>query len=159
MFDNGLIAKPKYGVVLRPEGFEKLAKLNTPLRVEVSDADPEAIEAIQNAGGNVIITYRTLMLMNQHLRPERYTYEIENPVPPREKLKELVEFYKMGCETRFNMPDWLRNDLEAGKEYIEEFDNNIPGYPVVRYPGMSQGRIRKRKEVIEKEIRFDFTKD
>ena len=107
LWEANIFKKTRFGVKLLARGAERLAELETPLRLEVSDASKTAIEAIKLAGGQVTCVYRTPLLVHEHLYPEKYELELRDPLPSSKTIHRLQRIEDKGAEVIYRKPRWL----------------------------------------------------
>lgn len=80
MVKTGLMRKDKvkYGVKLLNRGY--MDEFDMQLDIEVSDASESAISLIKSKGGNIVCAYRTALKMKEHVFPEKFPFELSDPV-------------------------------------------------------------------------------
>ncbi|CAD8123352.1 unnamed protein product [Paramecium sonneborni] len=119
MLESRIFSKCKYGVKLLARGAERLAELNTPLTIEVSDASKTAIEAIKNAGGQVKVVYFTPLLLRQHMFPDKYPLELRQALPPSRAVEAIQRTEERGAVSNYIKPKWVIEE-EVEKQKLEE---------------------------------------
>ncbi len=67
-----------------------------PLRLEVSDATKNAIDAVKAAGGNVTCVYRTGLTLRHHVKPYLRDVAPADPQPPATKLLNMEKMKEKG---------------------------------------------------------------
>jgi len=67
------------------------------INIEVSEATPQAIEAIERNGGSVTSIFHTMVSMRAHLKPEKYPH----PPPLERPTRRQIEFYSDPCNRGF----------------------------------------------------------
>lgn len=100
------------------------------------------------------------MTLQEHLKPRKFEIPIDEPIPPKLEIYKLEKMRERGLEVEYRMPDWVKEDLEEGKEIMkdnERIKKEIDfEFPVKRYPGMGQSRVRKRKEKLFRMADYGF---
>jgi len=94
--------------------------------------------------------------MHEHCCPEKIAFPSEEPFPPYNEVKKLLELEEMGCEVDFRRADWV-GEIPKGRELLIKATEGFE-YPVRPYPGMAADRIRKRKIPYERTVKFKFIK-
>ncbi|KAI9291955.1 ribosomal protein L15 [Neoconidiobolus thromboides FSU 785] len=82
LIDSGCLHKFKDGVKLLGDGGEYL---NTPIKIEVSQATQRAIETIEEKGGNLTTVYYNPLAMRAHLRPDKFAKIPKSAKPMKKK--------------------------------------------------------------------------
>lgn len=116
--DSGLLRRVKWGVKLLSRGAHRLQQLKKPLFIEVTDCSKQVVEIIKANGGNVRIIYLTKLKLKEHLQPGRYLFPLAEPLPPQWKVLQLEKYRDYGAEVVYNMPRWVKEELEKGGEHF-----------------------------------------
>ncbi len=69
------------------QGASRLAELTTPLKIEVTDATPEAEELLRSAGHTVKKVFFNRVTLRAHLHPEMFDFAPRSPGIPPPKLR------------------------------------------------------------------------
>lgn len=120
LMNCGAVTKVKYGVKLLGRGKEDLDQLGKPVFIELSEISEDANEAIKRNGGKVIIKYRTALKMKEHLYPELFDLPLREPLPAKKKIIQLEKYRDWGCEIDYNMPKWVKEELEKVDNLFKE---------------------------------------
>lgn len=112
LFRAGAVSKITDGVKLLGKGHEKFEALSKPVSLEISDASSQALEAVKGLGGNVLVQYRTRLLMRQHLKPHKFAEhkELKTPMPPQKKVKKLERLERKGLEVHYPDAPWFTDN-------------------------------------------------
>lgn len=112
LMDIGAVSKVKNGVKLLSKGANLLNELDKPVYIELSEISKSAFDAITTNGGKVIIKYRTPLKLREHLYPEKFEFELNEPLPDKNTVLSLEKYREWGCEVSYRMPDWVKDERE-----------------------------------------------
>jgi len=169
LFESGVISKIKFGVKILGKGGDKLKaisdSINTPIRLEASDATTAALDAIHSTGGNVEMTYRTPLTLKYYLKPHKFPdyKELKDPMPSPKKLKKLEKIRAKGIEVTYADAPWFTDNKEAlEQEQIErlrriaEADHAdlLPTIPADRSEGVGSQNVRRQREQLFKTHKY-----
>lgn len=118
--DSGLLCRVKWGVKLLSRGAEELEELKMPIFIEVTDCSKRAAEVIKKNGGSVRIKYLTKLKLKEHLHPEKFERPLADPLPPQKKVLQIEKYRDYGCEIEYKMPNWVKEELEKGREFFKD---------------------------------------
>ena len=165
MFESGLITKCKHGVKVLGSGGHRLQQLGVPIYLEVSDASVSSIEAIKKTGGDLVVNYRTPLVMRNYLRPHLFPewQTLKVPMPSPKMVKKLEHLKSKGLDVSYPRAPWFtdRQDaLEAERiEKQRKFDEAehaalLPQYPADRSKGVSDGKAVVQRKQLKRTIKF-----
>jgi len=101
--------------------------------------------------------------VKRYLHPNKFAFEmpILEPIATRSVVKFMERKREMGCEVEYNIPEWAQLDLDRkeGMKDLEDENREKFEFPFPRHEGVGSERIRKRKEVIPKSIKFRNTSE
>lgn len=88
--------------------------MGVPIHIECSDATERAVEAINETGGKVSMTYRTPLLLRNYLKPHKFPeYKtLKSPMPSPKKLKKLEKIRDKGIEVNYAPAPWFTDNQE-----------------------------------------------
>lgn len=119
LVDSGLISNARWGVKLLSRGGSILLKSKIPIFIEVTDVSKQAFDLIKASGGNVRIRYFTRLKLKEHLKPELFDLPLAEPLPPQSKIIKLEKYREMGCDVEYNIPNWVKDEMEKGRQFSE----------------------------------------
>lgn len=165
LFEAGVITKIRFGVKVLGGGQHKLAALSqamgVPIRLEVSDATAQAVEAIKQTGGTISSVYRTPLIMRYYLKPHKYPdyVDLKTPMPSPKRLKRLELLREKGIEVSYPAAPWHtdhQEQLEAERlarlKRIAQAEHAdlLPELPADRSEGVGLDRPRiQRKQLYQ----------
>lgn len=114
LLESGVISKVQDGVKILAKGAERFKSLDVSVNLEVADASAFAIETIKSTGGSLSHTYRTDLIMRQHLKPHKFdeNKELKTPMPPNKKIKKLEKLKAKGLEVHYPSAPWFTDNYD-----------------------------------------------
>ena len=110
------VNKVKFGIKLLSKGKERF---RTPIKIEVSRASREAIECIENVGGQVKTVHYTRLSLRALLKPHKFAGGIlpKNPLPPPRLMPYYTDYDNRG----YLSPQVQKRDLleKSNKEDLK----------------------------------------
>lgn len=83
----------KHGIKLLAKGKERL---RSPIKIEISRASAGAIEAIENAGGEITTVHYNRLALRALLKPEKFEVIPKRARPPPKLMQYYTDFDKRG---------------------------------------------------------------
>lgn len=160
---SGAFSKVKNGVKLLGKGAELLDTI-PPINIIVNRASKTVIDSILKNKGNIVCEYKSRIGLKFLLKPYKFIKPIRDPVLTYRKAMVYMNLEKLGAKVKFIKPNWMNQEYEKLKEKINKMkasmnaqpnSNLLPVYPVVRYKGMNDNKIRKGNVVRSRKITFE----
>jgi len=147
LFDARLVTlRQKYaGIKLRSRG---KTNFKTPLKLEVQDADPAAIKAVEAAGGSLETVYYTRLTLRGLLKPEKFVKKGRlNPRPALPPPKLMRDIYANEAKRGY-----LRNlkpgDVVRPQEHPAHVDLSLK-VPQPKYPRWQNAKWQYEKQLAD----------
>jgi len=139
--------------------------LGRPVHIECSDATERAVDAINETGGKVSMTYRTPLLLRSYLKPHKFPeYKtLKSPMPSPKKLRKLEKIRDKGIEVSYAPAPWFTDNkdklLEEKEQRQERMDSAanaefLPTLPAPRDPGISKDKPKVQREQLHKTTKY-----
>lgn len=69
--------------------------------MEVTDASKRAIEIVKAAGGSITCVYRSKLKLRELLKPEKFRFPLEEPIPTVRVVKRMERARERGLNIYF----------------------------------------------------------
>lgn len=118
--------------------------MDFPLKIEVSDASKRAVDVIKSAGGEVICVHRTKLKLREHIKPEKFRWQLEEPLATYYTVRQYERIRERGAKVVYNEPKWVKEEREKlGDGFLKK--------PTLGMEVKNDG-IKKRKPFIYRSI-------
>ena len=108
LYQSGTVNFIKLGLNVYGNGGEFMDKIDTPIHLELSDADDDAIEAINSRNGSITIVHHSMSTIQRLIKPHKFIEPMAKiPMPAPSQVMKYEKMKERGLKVRYPVAPWF----------------------------------------------------